>query len=154
MTTIYTKSQVRAAMYAAAASIESDSDSYDFWSNNIPSCGTPGCMLGWIGFHLGMKEDGGDTQNIVARIFGTGSIEFYGFSGDFCRENGLQAAAYYQPLVAARVLRSYADRYFPAETQRAEGPLTIYDLLPLADWIADAQRSADLVSDVESGVGA
>ena len=45
---------IRTAMYKAADSIEQNPDLFGFMENGRPDpdCGTPGCALGWVGYHL------------------------------------------------------------------------------------------------------
>ena len=51
---------IRQAILSAADSIEQYPQMFDFGSVDIPDhdCGTPGCALGWIGFHLGFGKHG------------------------------------------------------------------------------------------------
>lgn len=45
--------EIRQALLKAADSIE-NSGMYDFMESTVShDCGTPMCMIGWIGFHLG-----------------------------------------------------------------------------------------------------
>jgi hypothetical protein len=42
------------AIMKAADSIEKNPDLYNFMAIRVGTCNSPQCMLGWIGFHLGM----------------------------------------------------------------------------------------------------
>ena len=45
---------VRSAILLAADHIEQHPELFRFTKCRIPECGTPGCLLGWIGHFLGM----------------------------------------------------------------------------------------------------
>lgn len=151
-TTIYTKSQVRAAILKAADHIERNPHSLDH-CNCISyhlNQGSGVCMMMHVGVQLGMTGDFTAVDATIACGMRIGPdeandlpmIEFVTQQRprDFraVRNNGK---------LLAPLMREFAEKFYPDDTN-------IYDLIPLADWIADAQRAGELVTDVESGVGA
>lgn len=106
---------IRDAILKAADHIEREPRTYDFCGMYVPGCGSVGCLWGWIGYFLGMPAD---TCNMaVANEIGipsTGHLYRFGSEvlGDWSYQN--------DPKAAAKVLRLYADKYYPAEKPRQE----------------------------------
>lgn len=98
---------IRQAILKAADSIER-LEPYDFWARYVNKCGTPMCLFGWIGHHLGM-EVGTCNAEVASAIGARGTIELYTFM--------LREAPEYMhdPIAAAKGLRLYADKYYPAQ---------------------------------------
>ena len=113
---------IRKAILKAADSIEKHEDQYRFGSIDIPDgCGTPGCALGWIGHHLGWKEEeyvDGDFFDSISKVLG---IEHHNRFYDRMDDIGPEFFALWTPQEAADGLRKYADVWHPA--QRAERSL-------------------------------
>lgn len=111
----------RTAILRAADHIESSPQDYNYDLNCKPVCGTPGCMLGWIGKFLRMKRvDANDEQisgytSAVARRLGHGGLsEFLGIATNISRTKfGSAGDHQLQAKAAADVLRIYADRFHP-----------------------------------------
>lgn len=107
---------IREAILAAAAHIEANPSSYRFRSNSPPHCGTPGCMMGWIGFHMGISgpADGG-YMDAVRQACGFDYCDL----GDFARETSWYSTALKSYTsdagVAARIMREFADARFPTK---------------------------------------
>jgi hypothetical protein len=108
---------VRDAILKAADHIERNPQAYNFWKTDVPDCGTPGCMLGWIAASAGQAV--GRPFNEIS-ILGVDSSVFYeriyAASGSFaCALTGE---------TAPRALRLYADKYHPAEPKDDSGAFT------------------------------
>jgi hypothetical protein len=116
----FTKSEIRAAILKAADTIERDGDLWNFGEVLVPDCGTPGCALGWIGFHLGIPV--GDPVTRTARVL----------YGEDHKGNGFYDGRFYREIKKLGVgiamcgasdvpgaLRSFADANFPAEKSKA-----------------------------------
>lgn len=133
---MYTKQKIRRAILAAADTIETQVGAWKFLETKIPEneCGTAGCALGWIGFHLGMKRHGetGNYQNYsnVPEALGYSN----GYSGGD-RQFYMDVERAYRPenpepykfdwisesaIGAAKAIRAYADKHFPCETKLPE----------------------------------
>lgn len=56
MTSDVEVSNVKLAMLLAAESIEREPALFKFTSVEVPSCGTPGCAVGWMAFYLREME--------------------------------------------------------------------------------------------------
>lgn len=77
--------EIAEAFNAAADYIEAHPDQYRFVENSRPEmkCGSPGCMLGWVGVFLDMTTADIDMSNgdesfadAVARKIGTSMSDF------------------------------------------------------------------------------
>lgn len=115
---------IRQAILKAADSIEQMPRSYDFWSGYVHGCGTPMCMFGWIGHHLGMEH--GTTNWRVAETIGLAS------TGDLYRWTRDRGFDHGYPKGAANGLRAFADARFPA-AKHIELPTSvraIFDMTP------------------------
>lgn len=122
---------IRQAILKAADHIEQNPDHFRYVSNDRPDagCGTPGCMLGWIGIFLGMKEEryGGSWAAQVAKAIGTSHSSFvHGFVS--VEAQARQLWVHENPNAhtnAAALLRIFADRYHPAAESRALIPASV-----------------------------
>ena len=104
---------IRTAILKAADSIEQNPNNYDFTSTEIPSCGTAGCVIGWVAYHLGMRDEcwrgiGRDDPRSI-KIIGMEEGAFYRRMDDFADEWMSSAPD------CAQALRKYADKYHPAQ---------------------------------------
>lgn len=115
---------IRTAILKAADSIEQNPHLFIFMVTGIPNdCGTPGCALGWIGYHAG--------------ITGLAQIQvppFLGFYEDWKKE----VEVFYTRLDAtndwrhnapecAKALRLYADKYHPEDNAIPESVMAIFN---------------------------
>lgn len=62
------------AIFKAADSIERNPHLYDFWQNDITDCGSPHCILGWVGVHLGIKGKDFEGIDAVKKTLGLGTF--------------------------------------------------------------------------------
>lgn len=128
---------IRQAILNAADLIEKSPDRYDFYSNDKPGCGTPGCMLGWIGHFMGVPASRGvlPYTAAVSRALGfegaSAHHEFVSQLLDVCHPLSLH------PLIGkhevSKSLRLYADKYHPAEAKASTD-------CKLPDWSALAMQ--------------
>ena len=104
---------IRKAILKAADSIEQNPKLFDFYSIKRPDsgCGTPGCAIGWVAFHLGFlaKEWPLEMERIFKSLGVPSSEEFYGHMFILNEEWSASADA------CAAALRLYADKYHPAQ---------------------------------------
>lgn len=108
---------IRNAILKAADSIETHRNLYEFCSTRIPDpdCGTPGCALGWIGFHLGIPKretlGHGLTQNNHS------VYDALGIDSQCCFDHLRQTVGHgkwkFQAIECAKALRQYADIHHP-----------------------------------------
>lgn len=106
---------IREAILRAADRIQAEPRHYDFDNNKVPdldNCGTPGCMIGWIGVFAGFKN--GEPVSVVSEALGTSDLEFYHRIRQLSRD-GFCALLAAEDVPAA--LRAYADKYHPAESR-------------------------------------
>lgn len=123
---------IRTAMYKAADSIEMNPDLFNYGScgRPDPSCGTPGCALGWIGFHSGVKfiEDGKRNGRFVKGLDDVADLVVP--DRDACtfydRMTSFDYSWMRSAKKCAKALRLYADKYFPAEHKGI--PQSVLDL--------------------------
>jgi len=111
--------KIRNAILSAADSIERDTNLYDFMSTNITDgCGTSACALGWIGYHLGYKDNGHDAINKIVQAIGIGDATnksqtlFYRLMDDISAGG---AFCTLPPNKVAKDLRLFADKYHPEQ---------------------------------------
>ena len=104
---------IRTAILKAADRIESNPAAYSFVRSGKPGCGSPGCLMGWIGFYAGVSEDRRNAatyaSQVAQQLFGMGhwSQAVYLITS--------HASGYAKDAkVAARLLRAYANKYHPA----------------------------------------
>ena len=140
---------IRDAILKAADHIERNPCSFDFWNNRIPKhCGSPGCVLGWIGFFAGLKDDIGSAQLAVTSYLNTNPQIFYsdlhdlvgdsnaerGLPGNtergFLAKHGLERGWKTNPSLAVEALRKYADWKFPISTPNWEEIASRRTVLP------------------------
>jgi hypothetical protein len=112
---------IRQAVLKAADHIERNPHLYEFYRNEVPECGTPGCMLGWIGHFLGVK---GSVGYEVCPAMGLGEGQD-GFIRNGIHELAVEESkrtnqwANYagDAKTAARLMRLWVDRHHPAESR-------------------------------------
>ncbi len=110
---------IRQAILKAADSIEKNPNLFDFNSVVDPSlkCGTPGCALGWIGFHLDMERRwGGGFRNGLDSVsekigMSDDQLKFYSVMDGLCGNYDWRKSAD----ECARGLRFLADKYHPVQ---------------------------------------
>lgn len=105
--TTFTTSQIRSAILRAADRIEREPGCYNFGSIDTPrsgGCGTPHCMLGWIGFELCIYNE------CITRVYEVLDISVGYPLYEMCAVGHTVDAG-----IAAVGMRAYADKYFPAE---------------------------------------
>ena len=124
----YTNQQIRTALLKAADQIEHNPESYSFKENGKPNaCGTPGCMIGWLGVFLGVAGDPHVWVSAVHRAVGfkfddimdtwndyTNSLP--GDEWDRFYRNGMTKVN--DPRYASAAMRHFADMYYPAPPER------------------------------------
>jgi len=103
------------AIMKAADTIEQHPDWYDFDKNTKPDCGTPGCMLGWIGHYSGVELTASEAE--FPGLYTNRTICAVGFDySDIITESNkhfgpdlrqTQCAA-----DAAKAMRFYAEKHF------------------------------------------
>lgn len=110
--------EIRQAILKAADHVQGHHGLYQFSPNVRPDCGTPGCMLGWTGFFLGIKADSCFTDR-VAKALGHDHLGLALHALQTCGPFHLYAKASVDndADAAASVLRSYADKYHPASVK-------------------------------------
>lgn len=134
----YTDSEIRAALLKAADQIEQNPESYNFKTNDKPDgCGSPGCILGWVGAFLGIESDpefpGAYASDVVDAV---------GFSWTDISETVAPAALHpsekihgiytNSPISAAVMVREFADIRFPVKDVIPESVRRIFDV-PVPD---------------------
>ncbi len=112
---------IREAILKAADHIERNPAAYCFSENDMPTCGTPGCLMGWIGFYAGVKPTSACYMGAVRKALGFdyGDIGAFvrSFNGNVSHERYMHLMDYQDDArVGAEVLRMYADKYHPAES--------------------------------------
>lgn len=108
MNSIYT------AIMKAADTIERHPELYNFLSNEVPDCGSPGCLLGWIGHHLGLR--GGNVFEAVTPLLcsnGTDALETLRYWGSPTSENESYGPVGQDSKAAAAHLRWLAPQFKP-----------------------------------------
>lgn len=104
---------IREAILKAADWIQQHPKDFQFSSCDIPSCGTPGCAIGWIvafsGFKPGKEWNAGLAEKALG-IFNNGDAdeEFYN------RMDKINERWLYHPSECAETMRLYADKYHPS----------------------------------------
>ena len=103
---------IRSAILAAADWIEKNPSSYEFQRIQKPSiCGSPGCLLGYIGLYAKSNEK--ESHTISKEILGIRSGEFYARMDNLLRNEPWRVPGWEDN--AVRGLRLYADKYHPAK---------------------------------------
>lgn len=147
--TVYTKAQVRAAILRAADRVEREPSCYRFNGTTVPpGCGTPSCMLGWIGFELGIPA--GELVHRLAEFLHTGNMPHTWDLSYACNlYNSCEFGYVHNPAIAAAGMRAYADRYFPADAPEVvSAPNDIYPL-PAFHRFLESVRRGETVDEVE-----
>lgn len=99
------------AIMKAADHIEMKPYLYDFMHTTVPDCGTPGCMLGWIGHFAGVPV-GSDVLDTVAQPLLGIYYEVHMAHPFYMRLRELGAGRYWtDAAVAAAAMRLYAEKY-------------------------------------------
>lgn len=108
------------AIMAAADHIERNPDEFNVMSietPSAPSCGTPGCALGWISFFCGVKPEGRGTGyyiHILGRLGIERDVTFYNRMDGITEDNpsvvcfGKWSRS---GEACAAALRTYAEKY-------------------------------------------
>lgn len=108
---------IREAILKAADHIERTPKDFEFMEERKPSCGSPGCALGWIGCFLSVESDGSKYgyPNLVAIAMGIRSGERRPEGMFYERMNALSPPGWkWDEQICATALREYADKYHPA----------------------------------------
>ena len=105
---------IRNAILKAADSIERYPQLFDFDSIYPPNadCGTPGCALGWIAYHLGIKDWIGAEDGRVYEELGIAKNCCFPRLDTVC-DSSNPFDWKYSPELCAKTLRLYADKYHP-----------------------------------------
>ena len=102
---------IRQAILSAADSIEQSPPLFRFDSMRIPDgCGSPGCALGWIGFHLGMQ----DKLCVLSEVCVALNIKRDVTFGPLSKAVDSKDWHFSAP-ECAKALRQYADIHHPEE---------------------------------------
>ena len=100
---------LRQAILLTADQFEQHPETYDFMSVKPPSCGTTGCIIGWVLHFLGRREYTLSWIAAFGEIMGVDIMAFYS------RMNHLQPFWrkdwHLNAKSAAINLRKYADKY-------------------------------------------
>lgn len=117
---------IRTAILKAADQIKSNPGSYDFQTNGVHPCGTPMCMLGHVGVFRGAAHSTFFSNSQVMEIIGADSLDHF-----IDRCDAVCAGYERSPVVAARTLRLYADKYHQATKQDLPASVrNIFDMTP------------------------
>jgi hypothetical protein len=100
---------IRDAILKAADHIERHPTDFSFNKIFVPSCGTPGCALGWICAFAGISAGDSIWYERIPGFVQHSSV-FYSRMNDLVGHAWKRDAA-----VCARGMRLYADKYHPAE---------------------------------------
>lgn len=101
----YAAPTVRSAILRTADHIEQHPELFKFIKSTVPECGTPGCLLGWIGHFLGMTP--GRCISELKQAMNADDTMFYKRldlvlgGGNWC----------HNALMCVRGLRLYADAF-------------------------------------------
>lgn len=108
--TRYTNEQIRAAILKTAALFETRPELYNFNEIKVPDCGSPGCMLGWIGVHLGIPA-GTIVHVDVCQAIGIKSRDLYNHCASWREVAGYTTPYTEDAAIAAGALRAFANKY-------------------------------------------
>lgn len=110
---------IRQAILEAADQIEQHPETYRFRSNENPKCGTPGCLLGWIGCKAGVVQGSHPIWLFaVMEKLGYGrGVTIMPFLDEMAELRGHPGAWQENAQAAADKLRAYADKRFPGIPQ-------------------------------------
>jgi len=109
--------EIRTALLKTANLFETKPASFDINATDLPDCGTPGCILGWVGVMLGDTNKAWWWTDSVYDAMGINKGSSTGAEGDgifYERMRVLGWAWADNAADCARTLRLYADRYHPA----------------------------------------
>lgn len=115
--TTFSNADIRQAILRAADRIEREPKSYNFMRMYTPRGGDVACMWGWVGHELGMQPQ---TPNFrVASACGIPDGQT-GHLYEYCNRSHswrFWDSTFYQTSAksAARQMRSYAEKFYPAE---------------------------------------
>lgn len=110
------------AIIATAVLFESRPHLYDFQHIEVPSCDSPGCLIGWIAHFQGRKSDN-VHGGICSEVLGVDHYEFYNRVEDIVSSENLWCAPGWtrSAAFASKILRAYAAKYHaPAKRTDAE----------------------------------
>lgn len=127
---------IRSAILKAADRIESNPDCFEFDRIGVPTCGAPGCALGWIGVYLGMT---GSIERVAQALGVYSQTEFYNNIHTLPDWNGWINSASH----CARILRDYADAFHPA-TRDISQPYDWTALVSKGWQIGDTEKSQEV----------
>ncbi|SRR6266404_3063360 len=120
---------VHDSIIATAVLFETRPHLYDFQHIAVPSCGSPGCLIGWIAHFQGRESDN-VHGGICKEVLGVDHHEFYrrveaivSNENMWCEPGWTRSAAF-----ASKILRVYAATYYtPAKSvQRTDAELVSY----------------------------
>lgn len=127
---------IRDAILAAADQIQRDPESFNYFGNDLPSCGTPGCAIGWVAHFRGIRGsfNAASDRDAIRAIGVHWNYHSRSFVG---RMDELSPVWRNDAAACARALRLYADKYHPAESPA----------VPVAypDWMAIARGDVKCV---------
>ena len=104
------------AILKAADHIERNPHLYDFYRSNVPNCGTPGCMLGWIGHFMGIPKGANIYTAVGPRLnIGICIQSQMGWKGGTGKDPNERRPAN-DATIAAAVMRQFAQRFKPQHT--------------------------------------
>jgi hypothetical protein len=120
---------IREAILKTADLFERNPASYSFFANRKPACGSQGCMMGWIGWHLGVEESSQYTymDDLKNRL----GFDYCDIGNAIRDKRGVMEhvqwvglmAFHKDAVAAAGVLRLFADERFPiAPAKRIQQP--------------------------------
>ena len=125
---------IRTAILKAADSIERHPELFDFDSTAIPDCGTPGCALGWIAFHLGeyafnTMPHKWNTMKLGKALCLTDEASGINWAGlNFYRRLSCIVSGWKDDAsLCAKALRLYADKFHPETDHIPESVRTIFE---------------------------
>ncbi len=113
---------IRTAILKAADSIEQNPKMFWFSSISTPDCGTPGCALGWVAYHIGegvLCGNSWDPWKLGRRLGILENGKYMAGIGFYHRMDKLHGGYDWKDSApeCAKALRLYADKYHPAETK-------------------------------------
>jgi hypothetical protein len=130
--------KMRTAILKAADSIEASPQLFAFESIVCPDagCGTPGCALGWIGFHANAPK-----RDYIYNSSGS-QISGYPFIGDLADPIGVTDQEFYSRMEdfndywssdavqCAKAMRQYADKFHPPKYEPVEYEYAVGAAIP------------------------
>ena len=104
---------IRQAILKAANHIEANPGLFDFQSLEVPGCGTPGCIVGWVGHFMGVEHGTNCWGDDCVGIMGVESNAFFDRMLELQEQDETEEPFTSDVGVAARFMRLYADKYHP-----------------------------------------